>query len=85
VTTAKPTAAPASPSLGSQTEPGQFATEDQAKASCGGDTIVWANLPTKVYHFSGTRYYGTTKRGAYMCEKQTIAQGMRAGKNETHP
>jgi hypothetical protein len=36
-------------------------------------------------HFAGRRSYGTTKRGAYMCEKDAIETGMRAAKNETHP
>jgi hypothetical protein len=63
----------------------EFSTEAQAKARCPTDTVVWANLTSKVYHFSGTRSYGNTKRGAYMCEHDTAAAGMRAAKNETHP
>ena len=63
----------------------QFSTEAQAKARCPSDTVVWANLKSKVYHFSGTKDYGTTKHGAYMCERDTAASGMRAAKNETHP
>ena len=63
----------------------QFSTEAQAKARCLSDTVVWANLKSKVYHFSGTKDYGTTKHGAYMCERDTAASGMRAAKNETHP
>jgi hypothetical protein len=46
---------------------------------------VWVNLTSKIYHFSGTKDYGTTKNGAYMCEGDTAASGMRAAKNETHP
>ena len=61
---------------------GQFANEADAKAKCPGDTVVWANLGTKVYHHSGTSSYGTTKHGAYMCEKDTAAAGIRAAKNE---
>jgi hypothetical protein len=63
----------------------QFSTEAQAKARCPSDTVVWVNLKSKVYHFSGTRYYGETKNGAYMCEGDTAAEGMRAAKNEKHP
>src|SRR5690242_9849635 len=33
----------------------QFSTEAQAKARCPSDTVVWANLKSKVYHFSGTK------------------------------
>jgi hypothetical protein len=64
---------------------GQFASEAQAKQHCPGDTIVWANLDSKVYHFSGNKNYGNTKKGAYMCERDTAAQGFRAAKNEKHP
>jgi hypothetical protein len=46
---------------------------------------VWANLKSKIYHFSGTKNYGNTKNGAYMCERDTAAEGIRAAKNETHP
>jgi hypothetical protein len=63
---------------------GQFANEADAKANCPGDAVVWANLGTKVYHHPGTSSYGTTKRGAYMCEKDTSAAGLRAAKNEKH-
>jgi hypothetical protein len=61
---------------------GQFASEAEAKASCPGESVVWANTGTKVYHHSGTAAYGTTKRGAYMCEKDAAPAGMRAAKNE---
>jgi hypothetical protein len=61
----------------------QFASEVQARAHCPSDTVVWVNLNSKVYHFSGTPDYGRTKRGAYMCERDTA--GFRAAKNEKHP
>ena len=64
---------------------GQFATETQARGQCPSDTVVWANTKSKIYHFSGTRSYGHTKQGAYMCEKDSISDGMRAAKNEAHP
>jgi hypothetical protein len=66
-------------------EPGQFADEPSAKARCPSDTVVWVNLPSKIYHFVGTKSYGTTKRGAYMCEKDAIAAEDRPSKTETHP
>jgi hypothetical protein len=62
-----------------------FATEAEAKSRCPSDTVVWANLKTNIYHFSGTHNYGNTKRGAYMCEKDTPAAGVRPPKNEMHP
>lgn len=83
--TAKPRA-PASPAAsGTPSGVGQFASEAQAKAQCPTDTVVWVNTASGIYHFSGTKDYGTTKKGAYMCEKNTAAAGFRAAKNEKHP
>jgi hypothetical protein len=86
-TAERPVQAPVAraPSSGTPSGAGQFATEAQAKANCPIDTIVWVNLRSKIYHFSGTHNYGNTKDGAYMCERDTAAQGMRAAKNEQHP
>jgi hypothetical protein len=66
-------------------EAGQFADDAAAKARCPTDTVVWVNLPSKIYHFAGTKSYGTTKRGAYMCEKEAVAAEDRASKTEKHP
>jgi hypothetical protein len=64
---------------------GQFQTEAQAKSHCPTDLVVWANLTSKIYHFAGHKSYGTTKAGAYMCEKESTAQGFRASKTEKRP
>ena len=58
----------------------QYAKEDEAKAHCAADPVVWVNLSSKIYHASGTRSYGKTKRGAYMCEKEATTAGFRAPK-----
>jgi hypothetical protein len=63
----------------------QYRTEAQAKARCAGDTVVWANTQSKIYHFEGTWNYGKTRHGAYMCEGDSLSAGMRAAKNEVHP
>ena len=47
--------------------------------------MVRANIKSKIYHFEGTRSYGNTKSGAYMCERDANSAGMRATKNEKHP
>ena len=47
--------------------------------------MVWVNERSRIYHFAGTRDYGHTKRGAYMCESDAQGAGNRAAKNESHP
>jgi hypothetical protein len=84
-TTAPGHVQPSAPTSTATLEAGQFADDASAKASCPTDTVVWVNLPSKVYHFAGTKSYGTTKRGAYMCEKLAIAGENRASKTEAHP
>ncbi len=64
---------------------GQYATEAEAKGHCPDDTVVWANTRSKVYHFAGTRTYGKTRVGAYMCERDTVAAGIRSARNEKRP
>jgi hypothetical protein len=77
---AKPTS-PAPTAAGAS----QFSSEALAKAHCASDAVVWANLGSRIYHFSGSRDFGNTKEGAYMCEKDAVGQGIRAAKNEKHP
>ncbi len=64
---------------------GQFASEQEAKARCPGDTVVWVNTKGKshTYHYSGSRWFGTTKQGAYMCEADAGAAGYHASKSKT--
>jgi hypothetical protein len=64
--TAKPAAAPAPSSA------------DIANAKSKG--LVWANLNTKVYHFSTDSTYGTTKNGKFMTEADAKTAGYRAAK-----
>jgi hypothetical protein len=58
----------------------QYATEAEAKTNCRADPVVWVNSTSKVYHGIGSRSYGKTKTGAYMCEKESAAAGFRAAK-----
>ena len=60
---------------------GQYPTELAARARCPSDTVVWVNTPTLIYHYSGTRYYGHTLKGAYMCEADARTGGYRAARN----
>lgn len=64
---------------------GQFKTEAEAKAHCPGDTVVWANKESRIYHLHGERYYGKTKSGAFMCQKEAGPAGFRAPRGHTQP
>jgi len=57
-----------------------FSSLAEAQKSCGADTVVWANLRTDVYHLSGSRWFGKTKKGAYFCKSAVEKAGVRASK-----
>jgi hypothetical protein len=59
--------------------------QQPAGLDCGGQLVVWANTASRIYHFSTSDYYGRTKVGAYMCESEAKAQGMRPGRTEVRP
>ena len=80
---AAPAPAPAPAPMQTAARPtgaGQFQTEAEARARCPSDKVVWVNTNSRIYHYEGTRSYGTTKRGAYMCEADAMAAGDRAAK-----
>jgi hypothetical protein len=58
-----------------------FPTEQQAQQHCPADTVVWLNLPSGIYHFKGERWYGSTKSGAYVCQREADSAGDRASRN----
>ena len=62
---------------------GQFASEAEARSNCRGDTVVWANTKSHVYHLPGTPKFGNTKHGAFMCQADADRSGgFRAARNE---
>jgi hypothetical protein len=69
------------PTNAQEARPNLFNSEQQAQQHCPADTVVWLNLPTGVYHYRGQRWYGNTKAGAYVCEKEATAAGDRATRN----
>jgi len=58
-----------------------FTSEQEAQQHCPADTVVWLNLPTGIYHLKGERWYGRTKNGAYVCEKEADQAGDRVTRN----
>ncbi len=56
----------------------QSSTHSSTPAPGGGPGLVWLNTSSKVYHCPGTKYYGTTKAGAYMSEADAKAKGAHA-------
>lgn len=43
--------------------------------------MVWANTDSKVYHKSGSRWYGKTKQGQWMTEADAQKAGYKAASN----
>ncbi len=68
------------PSQGATT----YASENVARANCGSYPVVWMNTNSKIYHASGSKDYGKTKEGSYMCRDAADKIG-RAAKNEKDP
>jgi hypothetical protein len=58
----------------------QFDDEAQAKGACPQGNVVWLNTYSGVYHLPGTRWYGRTKSGKYVCPKEADDAGCRQSK-----
>jgi hypothetical protein len=89
--TAGSTAAPASSAAAAPSVTSHPATADQkgtstTRTSAAGSTppspgMVWVNTSTKVYHKSGSKYYGNTKQGKWMTEADAQKAGYKAASN----
>jgi len=66
-----------------QTETSQTSSAAPDAAATADKGMVWANPDSKVYHRSGDQWYGKTKSGSYMTEKEAIAAGYRESKKSS--
>jgi hypothetical protein len=56
----------------------QKPADEQRTTQGNPDTKVWVNTHSGVYHCPGTRWYGNTKSGEYMTQKQAQEKRYRA-------
>jgi hypothetical protein len=49
--------------------------------SCKDDQVVWVNTRSGVYHYRGERYFGSTRQGKFICEKDALREGDRPTRN----
>lgn len=60
----------------------RFSSVSSATAHCPGGTVEWSAFGhSKIYHTSGSKYFGKTKHGAYACKSDLDAAGFRQAKN----
>lgn len=78
-TTSSPAASPAS--YGQAKSAGATGTAEPVPAmNCNGTQPVWVNERSRVFHLAGDPYYGRTKHGKYMCERDAAKAGYRPSK-----
>jgi hypothetical protein len=59
----------------------KFSTTGAAAQHCPSDTVVWSTFSkSRVFHLSSSKYFGKTRHGAYVCEKDAMAAGFHASK-----
>src|SRR5215813_12941575 len=73
--TPKPAATNTPPTAPTSATPTKSDTAKGGTPAGGGPGQVWVNLPNKVYHCPGTRWYGKTKQGEFMSEPEAKAKG----------
>ena len=60
------------------TNPYGFQNLAQAEPLCLFEPVVWVDTKSRVYHVAGSRDYGHTRHGAYMCETEAKSASNRA-------
>ncbi len=60
----------------------EFSNLAAAAAHCPNDVVVWTTLSrSHSFHLSGSRYYGRTRHGAYVCKGDALAAGFHQAKS----
>ena len=55
----------------------KYKSEASAQKHCPSDTVVWENTAKGVYHFKGSKYYGKTTTGRYVCQGEANAHHLK--------
>lgn len=55
----------------------RFPTRAAAEEHCPGQVVVWVDLETRIFYYRGQDRYGSTKSGAYLCERDVKGAGYR--------
>lgn len=78
-----PASTPAKPQAAAAlSKSSEFATVAEAAAHCPNSTVVWSSLnKSHSFHTSGSRYFGKTKHGAYVCRSDALAAGFHQAKS----
>lgn len=53
--------------------------------AAGGNTKVWTNASTKVYHCPSDRWCGQTKKGEYLTQSEAVARGFHPSHGKACP
>lgn len=59
----------------------QFSARADAEAHCPGEVVVWVDLATRIYYYRGQDLYGSTKQGAYACQRDVKDGGFRPNRS----
>ncbi len=60
-----------------QADSAQYPTRSAAEETCPGQIVVWVDLQTRIFYYRGQDNYGSTKTGAYVCERDLKGLGYR--------